>query len=396
MRRTVCVRLTTTPHEEALLTETLVASRDCFNTVAEHGWTQGEKNGVALHRATYYPLRAKHPALPAQLVIAARMKATEALKSAFARRNKGQKVSAPTSERGGVRFDARTYRIELDQGIVGLSMVGGRIKLPFHAHRHATRWLDRASGFASADLVLRPSGWWLNVVLTIVAPEIVPSGKVKGVDLGINRPAVTSDAEFLGRRRWKEIEQRYFRLIRRLQAKGTKSATRHLKKLRHRRARFRRDCDHVLSRQIVQSAGPGDVIAVEHLTEIRHRTRQRGRQQRRRHHAWSYAQLRAFVTYKAEDRGCPVVAVDPRKTSQRCCRCGHEHRRNRPTQSVFRCRRCGFELNADLNAARNIAWKYLAGIGMPDPGGQHVNLPIVGEGCSHLSTHKLAPSGPSC
>lgn len=389
MQRTVCIRLTTTPHEDALLAETLAASRDCFNTVAEHGWAQGEKNGVALHQATYYPLRAKHPALPSQLVISARMKATEALKSAFALRKKGKKVSAPTTERGCVRYDARTYRMEVAGGVVGLSTVAGRIKFPFHAHPHAKRWLDRASGFDSADLVRRPSGWWLHVVLSIDAQEIKPSGKVVGVDLGINRPAVTSEAKFLGERRWKEIEQRYFRLNRRLQAKGTKSAKRHLKMLARRRGRFRRDCDHVLSKQIVQSVEPGSVIVVENLTDIRSRTKQRGRKQRRRHHSWSYAQLRGFVEYKAEEHGCLVAAVDPRKTSQRCNKCGHEHRRNRPTQSVFRCQCCGYEVNADLGAARNIAWKYLAGIGMPDPGGQHVNLPIVGDvNHAFASAHK--------
>jgi IS605 OrfB family transposase len=302
-------------------------------------------------------------------------------------------VSAPTTERGCVRYDARTYRMEVDKGVVGLSTVAGRIRFPFHAHPHAKRWLDRASGVDSADLVRRPSGWWLHVVLSIDAPEIASSGKVVGVDLGINRPAVTSEAKFLGERRWKDIEQRHFRLNRRLQVKGTKSAKRHLKMLARRRGRFRRDCDHVLSKQIVQSVEPGSVIVVENLTDIRSRTKQRGRKQRRRHHAWSHAQLRSFVEHKAEDQGCIVVAVDPRKTSQRCQRCGHEHRRNRPTQSVFRCECCGYEVNADLNAARNVAWKYLAGIGTPDPGGHLVNVSIVGEGCSHLSAHKPPPSG---
>lgn len=321
------------------------------------------------------------------------MKATEALKSALALRKKGKKVSMPRAERGCARYDARTYRMEVENGIVGLSTVAGRIKFPFHAHPHAKRWLDRASGFDSADLVRRLSGWWLHVALSIDAPKIAPSGKVVGVDLGINRPAVTSEAKFLGQRRWKEIENRHFRLKRKLQAKGTKSAKRHLKALSGRQRRFRRDCDHVLSKRIVQSVGPGGVIVVENLTDIRSRTQQRGRKQRRRHHSWSYAQLRAFVERKAEAEGCTVVAVDPRKTSQRCFRCGHEHRRKRPTQSVFRCQCCGHEVNADLNAARNVAWKYLAEAGMSGLGGRNVNAPIVGEGCWHLSTHKPPPSG---
>jgi transposase len=53
--------------------------------------------------------------------------------------------------------------------------------------------------------------------------------------------------------------------------------------------------------------------------------------------------------------------------------------------STFRCQSCGYEVNADLNGARNVAWNYHADIGKPDAGGQSVNLPIVGEGALHLS-----------
>jgi putative transposase len=389
MNRTVCIRLQVTPEQDTILAATLSASRECFNAVAALGWERREKNGVTLHQLTYTDLRKAHPELPSQLVISARMKATEALRSTFALQKKGKKVSAPHWDRGMVRYDVRSFRVEKDKAIVGLSTTAGRIKFPFEVHRQAERWLGRAAGFATADLLRRPSGWWLHLVVDIKPPEFVPSGRVVGIDLGINRPAVTSDARFLGQRKWKEIESRYFRLKRKLQSKGTKSAKRHLKKMRRRQRLFRRDCDHVLAKRIVESAGPGGVIVVENLTNIRSRTKQRGKRQRRRHHGWSYAQLRGFVADKAEAAGSIVVAVDPRHTSQRCSKCGHVHRRNRSTQSIFRCRECGYEVNADLNGSRNVAWKYHASIGKTEVGGQFVNLPIVGiEHASCSFTHK--------
>jgi transposase len=58
-----------------------------------------------------------------------------------------------------------------------------------------------------------------------------------------------------------------------------------------------------------------------------------------------------------------VVKVDPRHTSQQCSRCGHQHRSNRRSQSLFLCRACGYSLNADLNASINIKQKYLASLG---------------------------------
>ena len=49
-----------------------------------------------------------------------------------------------------------------------------------------------------------------------------------------------------------------------------------------------------------------------------------------------------------------LVEVDSRHTSQRCSCCSHKSKENRPSQAVFRCLACGYEENADVNAAKNI------------------------------------------
>jgi putative transposase len=64
--------------------------------------------------------------------------------------------------------------------------------------------------------------------------------------------------------------------------------------------------------------------------------------------------LRRRLEEKAATCGVVVVAVDPRFTSQRCAVCGHTCPENRESQAVFRCRACGHEANADVNAATNI------------------------------------------
>lgn len=375
MKRTVRLKLHPTPDQAEALCETLSMVRDCFDTVAAYGWEQGVKNGVALHKATYYQLREKHPSLPAQLVCAARVKATEAISSAFALRAKGRKVHCPRTKTGSIRYDARSHRVL--PGEASLATTVGRIKIVWTANTYAAAILAKAVEFDSSDLLYRDGTWWLHSVLTLPDEPFSPTGKAVGVDLGINRPAVTSGNVFLGEARWKEIEKRYFRLKRNLQAKGTASARRHLRRVRHRQQRFRRDCDHVLSKRIVDMAGNGSVIVLENLKGIRSTTKQRGKRQRRRHHGWSYEQLKSFLEYKAEAAGCRVETVDPRKTSQRCSKCGYTARSNRKNQSLFVCGACGFSLNADLNAARNIAWKYLAQGGMPAPSGPPVNRPIV-------------------
>jgi transposase len=50
-----------------------------------------------------------------------------------------------------------------------------------------------------------------------------------------------------------------------------------------------------------------------------------------------------------------VEKINPAYTSQRCSACGHVDPKSRESQAVFRCTACRFTLNADMNAARNIA-----------------------------------------
>lgn len=371
-----------------MLLETMQQYTTCFNTVAAYGWEKGEKNGVELHKATYYPLRADYPQLPAQLVISARAKAAEAVKSALAwkakRESEYPKTAAKALARGkpvplfrpvpcpqsticAIRYDQRSYTVF--GHCVSLATIQGRQVLALHPYPYAVRLLEQSIGFDSADLVYRKGRFWLHVVMTLPDVEFVPNGDVLGVDFGITRPAVASHNKFFGKRSWKATERRYFRLKRALQSKGTKSARRHLKRLSSKTARFRTDCDHVVSRQLVQSVAPGTLIVIENLKEIRSTTKQRSKQQKRSVHQWSFNRLRDLLAYKAEECGCVVVDVNPRHTSQRCSRCGHIHRSNRQSQSRFKCQNCGFELNADLNGSRNIVVKYLASVGIADAGG---------------------------
>ena len=58
------------------------------------------------------------------------------------------------------------------------------------------------------------------------------------------------------------------------------------------------------------------------------------------------------LEYKAAGR---VEKVNPAYTSQRCSACGHIAAESRKSQALFACVACHFTLNADVNAARNIA-----------------------------------------
>jgi len=404
MDRTIVLNVCPTSEQARILQRTLEEHTNCFNTVVHLGFTSKCSNGVELHKQTYYDLRALYPDLPAQLVCAARVKATETVKSALSWQKKQEadypkkvakalkkgkpapvftSVHCPHVKHGPIRYDARSYRVKWESSTCSLATIAGRIELPFTVPVYAQKY----SGYktCSADLMYRKGTWKLHVVVSIPAPAIPPSATVTGVDLGLNHPAVTSERQFLGERRWKEQERRTFRLRRKLQARGTKSAKRHLKKLSGKLFRQRRDHDHVLSTRIVQQAPAGSTIVLENLTRIRE-TSQIGRSKKhdtkRRLHSWSFAQFHTFLSYKAQERGIQVIKVDPRHTSQRCSRCGYQTRNNRRSQSLFHCRSCGYQLNADLNAAQNIRDKYtlpLASLGTSLARGSPVTRPIVSD-----------------
>src|SRR5436305_14850671 len=135
MDRTIIVQLKPTKEQAALLQRTLDEHTACFNAVAHEGFQSNCRNGVELHKRTYYLLRAQYPDLPAQLVCAARVKATEAVKSALtwkvkkeqAYPKKGEKakkqgkpipvfkpVRCPHSELAWIRYDQRPYWVKWD------------------------------------------------------------------------------------------------------------------------------------------------------------------------------------------------------------------------------------------------------------------------------------------
>jgi IS605 OrfB family transposase len=384
VQQTARLRLILGSREGDALAATVRQYALAFNVVTEAGWTAKRPSGTRLHKETYHPLRAALD-LPSQLVISARMKAVEALASARALEKKGRRVSRPRTQNPSVRFDARSYRLDWATLKARLTMIGGRFEVAVRLDRHSEQF--RGLKTASAELVRRPQGWFLHVTVSREVEDPVSKGSPVGVDRGIRRPAVSSLGRYFGKSVWRAIEERTLSLRSRLQAKGTRSARRHLRRLQDRLARFRLDCDHKLSYQLVRSCEPGDTIVFEDLTHLRERVKVRGPSQRRRLHSWSFARLGDLVGYKAALRGIQVQSVDPRGTSRRCPQCEHREAANRKSQSRFHCVRCGFERNADLVGSWNIRDRY-RGLWAPEPG---VPGPVTGPNVTVAFRHSCKP-----
>ncbi len=134
--------------------------------------------------------------------------------------------------------------------------------------------------------------------------------------------------------------------------KGRKRKMRALDDLRDKEARYVKTYSHLVSRKVVDFAlrHRAGTIKLEMLEGF-------GEEERNAFvlRNWSYFQLQQMITYKADHAGVAVCFVDPYHTSQTCSACGHYELGQRLKQAEFKCAACGKHMNADYNAAVNIA-----------------------------------------
>ncbi len=203
--------------------------------------------------------------------------------------------------------------------------------------------------------------WMADVTMTIAKPAPVEQDGVMGIDLGIKVPAVTyvpgGRARFFGNGRYqKQMRRRFYARRKKLQ-KAKK--TRAVKKNKGKEARWMKNINHHLSRQIVNhaSAQGAGTIKVEALAGIRKGTTStsrgaKARKNNRMKNSWSFSQLTYFIAYKAARLGIRVEAVDPAYTSQECPVCKH---RNKANDRTYVCAECGWMGHRDKVGAINIS-----------------------------------------
>jgi IS605 OrfB family transposase len=236
---------------------------------------------------------------------------------------------------------------------------GGRERIGYEVGESHRALLEQDKG--EADLIYRNGMFFLLVSCRVPSANLSDEdmeviGGHLGVDRGVNNIATTSEGGNWTSEEMDERRQWYRKRRSVLQSVGTRSAKRALQRLSGKQKRFQRDTNHTISKRIAGEAkARNSAIVLEDLSGIRERTTA-GRRQRARHSNWSFFQLRQFIEYKALIAGVPVIKVDPAYTSQTCSKCGHCDSKNR-NGSDFECRSCGHAMDADQNAARNIAAK---------------------------------------
>ena len=251
----------------------------------------------------------------------------------------------------------------------------GRVIVPYSGYARHVALLQKSKNIGAALLWYdKPhQQFYLLVSLEIETADPTPEmhTRVVGVDVGVRYLAVTSDTQgdcsFYSGKGIVPKANHYARLRKRLQKKGTRSATRRLVAISGRERRLKQDANHVVSKRIIDTH-PNSFLGLENLTDIREHTRRKhgkkATQKQRKanvvHSKWSFAQLQSMIAYKALWRGSMAVTVDAHYTSQACPRCGHTCDANRPRKGLlFVCQNCHYTLHADLVGARNIVMRTL-------------------------------------
>src|SRR5713101_6566308 len=268
---TAKLKLHTTPAQFQALRATQLAYRDSLNFVSQYAFAHGKmSNRVALQDGTYDEIRTRFH-LPSQMAcsvprqVGATYKGlwTKVKKNAEARRagvtkkrykglDQPSKFVSPTLE----------YQLGHDYGFktehrVSILTLCGRVVIPYTGYDQHVSLIEHEAQLGSAKLWYdQPKKqFYLLVSLEIEVADPTPEThtSVVGVDVGMRYLAVTATTKgacaFHTGKSIVPKANHYARLRKRLQKKGTRSATRRLVVIAGRERRLKHDANHIVSKR---------------------------------------------------------------------------------------------------------------------------------------------------
>jgi putative transposase len=252
---------------------------------------------------------------------------------------------------------------------IGFTSNLGKVYLPVYENDFVNTYFpyfikekgDPKREFRGTIQLLRKGKEWYLAIPVELACDIQVTHTTKqtpiGIDLGLRHLAVVSEPES-GKQQFfsgKEVgyKRRHFRSLRK--HLGKKKAQRAIKRIGQKEMRWMTDHNRKLAKDIVDFALQFDnpVLKLEQLDDIRS-TCKSVKHADRTIHSWAFYQLKQFIKQRAAKFNIPVFDIDPAYTSQTCYKCGYVAKANR-NQDKFKCKKCGHQDHADLNAAKNIA-----------------------------------------
>ena len=258
----------------------------------------------------------------------------------------------------------------------GFGLVGTdrrHVKLPrigivrtHESTRKLARHIERGTArIRSATVSLRGGRWFVSFTTETSRHDRSPARpeSTVGVDLGVKSLAVLSTGEIIPNPAHLQVALRKLRRMQRQaarrigpdkrakqmpSARWRKSQSR-ITKLHAKAANARRDGLHKLTTRLIRTHG---TIVLEDLNIVGMMS---NRKLARRIADAGMGELRRQVEYKAAWAGARThLASRWYPSSKTCSGCGAVKAKLRLSERIFRCEQCGYALDRDLNAARNL------------------------------------------
>ena len=216
-------------------------------------------------------------------------------------------------------------------------------------------------------LIIKKSatGWYTIFQVEVEKKPLEKTGKVVGIDLGVEKLVTTSDGVVIENPKvFDKVEKRIKILQMSLSRK--KKGSRNYEKVRKKLAKIHEhvknlmnDYIHKVTSWLVEQY---DEIYVEDL-DVKEMVENSDSKTLRKHilHT-NFSKFVSYLSYKASRAGRRVVKVNPRNTSKTCTECGYVKRDLTLSDRVFSCPKCGWVIDRDYNASLNTL---RAGSGLP-------------------------------
>ena len=267
----------------------------------------------------------------------------------------GNKWNVPRDPKVQIPVDitvSKTSKIfEFWVGIPNLWTKGKCVYVPCRSHKKVKQSLKnnwKLSNSAYLDYNSKTEEFYVYIFLSKTVVQEKPNLKeVVGIDVGIKHSVVTSEGH-LGHGLSKVIHLQKKRYAERQKQKYFKNKIKtktYLKQLLDIEAKnLIRRAKH--SKQSLFVEDP-KVLALLKMSKIQ---------------GWANTYLANRLQVLGYENEIYVGFINPYQTSITCSKCGHVDKLSRVNRDTFSCTHCGNMVQADLNAARNIALKGLASV----------------------------------
>ena len=348
MKLTLQIKLVPSNEQYIKLKKVFEVFNDACNVISSIAYERKIFKQFPLHKEVYYPIK-EMSGLSSQFVIRAIGRVSDAYKV-------GVKTQRLFKRGGAVPYDGRMLTYIRDKPICSISLIGKREKIKYVCYRPYL--MKYAKG--DAKLVSIKGKFYLYQTLEIPDGDKENAEEFIGVDLGVRDLIATSDGDTISSSEVYRVREKYHRIRKSIRSKGIRGCYKLLKRLNGKESRFCAAIDHRISKWLVSKAKDSHRgIAIENLSGIRKKLNPKCRNRgfKMKFNLWSYFRLRKFLEYKSTMDGVQLVTVPPAYTSKTCSNCLCIGYRNK---KIFHCKHCGSVLDADINAAKNIAtWGYV-------------------------------------